>query len=234
MYRLNNVTLRTSYGFGYRSPTLKELYYYFDHLGMFILQGNHNLKPEKSQYLGFSIDFNQNWISHSVNFYYNKVSNLISNNWINAKTVQYVNDSSARIYGIDVMEKIMPFKNLIISGGASYVDARNIVSGRFLYSITPLSANILASYSFLTLHEKTTLEISGKYNASRQYEPLDTIPLSDKPYSIWRTNITQHYKNLLSLTLGIDNIFNIKDSKSFDNMSPGRRIFLSINFKISK
>jgi outer membrane receptor for ferrienterochelin and colicins len=234
MARLDQTALRLSYGFGYRSPTLKELYYYFDHFGMFTLYGNQNLKPEKSQYLGFSIELNQNWISHSVNFYFNRVSDLISNNWIDAKTVQYVNDSSARIYGIDILEKVMPFKNFILSGGASYVDARNIISGRFLYDISPLSANILASYTFHTLHEKTTLEISGKYTAHRQYEPLDSIQLSDKPYNIWRANITQHYKNHFSLTLGIDNIFNTVNSKSFDNISPGRRYFVSINFKFSK
>lgn len=233
MARAGTAILRLSYGFGYRSPTLKELYYYFEHFGMFTLLGNPGLKPERSQYLGISLEINKKQVSHTFNIYYNRITNLISNRWIDSLTAKYVNDSSAAIFGVDIMEKISPFRNFLISTGISIVNARNMVTRQQLYNISPVSANFNVSYSFKTFHENTLIELYGKYNGSRKYEPVNGIEYSDRPYNIWKLSFTQHYKNILTFTFGIDNIFNVIDPKSFDNLSPGRRYFIALNLKLT-
>ena len=245
MARKNNLIYRLSYGFGYRSPTLKEMYYNFDHTfgGLnFYIKGNPNLKPEKSQYLGYSVELNESWVNHSVNIYYNRVQDLITDNWsvINGKkTDTYTNDSSATIIGVDFMEKVMPLKNLLLTGGISLVDARNSVTGSHLSSISPVSANFNIKYSFNYFRQKTSFDLSGKYNGFRTYIPI-AIPgekpqtFQDNPYSLWKSSITQSYQNKLMLTFGIDNIFNTINPKSFDNLSPGRRYFVSIHLNLSK
>ena len=39
---------RANYSMGYRSPSIKELFFNWDHLGMFMIKGNEDLKPEKN------------------------------------------------------------------------------------------------------------------------------------------------------------------------------------------
>lgn len=236
MARMEPFIFRLSYGFGYRSPTLKELYYSFNHFGMFFIVGNPNLKPERSQSLGFSIEINQKWINHNINIYYNKISDLIYYNQINADTIQFNNSSAAIIKGLDIMEKIKPLQNLLISVGLSLVDARNGITGQHLNNISPVSANLVLNYWFNYSKYKTSFEISGKYNGHRTYDPVPgaAIPFEDSPYSIWKTSITQYYRNYLAVTFGINNLFNNVNPKSYDNLSPGRTFFISVNFKISK
>jgi len=245
MAKKDNLIYRLSYGFGYRSPTLKEMYYNFDHTFSgfdFYIKGNPNLKPEKSQYFGYSVEMNDSWVNHSVNIYYNRVQNLITDNWLILNKMpidKYMNDSSATIIGIDFMEKVMPVKKLIITGGISLVDARNSATGTQLSSISPVSANFNIKYSFDFFRQKTTYDLSGKYNGFRTYVPI-AIPgvpsqtYQDNPYSLWKTSITQTYWSIVSITIGIDNIFNTVNPKSFDNLSPGRRYFFSLNFHLSK
>jgi outer membrane receptor for ferrienterochelin and colicins len=245
MAKRDNLIYRLSYGFGYRSPTLKEMYYNFDHTfgGLdFYLRGNPKLKPEKSQYIGYSVELNESWVNHSVNIYYNRVQDLITDNWsvINGKnTDTYTNDSSATIIGIDFMEKVMPIRKMTISGGISLVDARNSATGSHLSSISPVSANFSFKYSFNLFGQNTSYDFSGKYNGFRTYVPI-AIPgetaqtYQDNPYSLWKTSITQIYKTKYSLTIGVDNIFNAVNPKSFDNLSPGRRYFFSLNIHLTK
>jgi outer membrane receptor for ferrienterochelin and colicins len=234
MARFDPFTLRLTYGFGYRSPSLKELYYNFDHFGMFYILGNSQLKPEKSRYLGLSIEINQRWINHNINLYYNHIIDLISDNQVNSNTYQYINNSAATIKGLDIIEKIKPLHNMSITGGLSLVDARNSNTGKQLYNISPVSANFAFNYWVKFSGFKTSLEFSGKYNGSRIYVPIPNENFSDQPYSIWKTSITEYFKNNLSITIGINNIFNNVNPKSFNNLSPGRILFLSVIYKISR
>jgi outer membrane receptor for ferrienterochelin and colicins len=237
MIRHDPLTFRISYGQGYRSPSLKELYYNFNHFGMFDILGNPNLKPEKSNYFGFSAEVHQDFMEHSVNVYFNHINDIISYKWIGSKLTTLANDSSANIIGMDLLEKVQPFNNLTIAGGLSIVDSRNSISGKQLYGFSPVSANITVNYS-LRYWENAVFDfnLSGKYNGFRMYEPInniDTVKLSDNPYQIWRASVTWRIKNSTGLTLGMDNIFNEINPSSFDNNSPGRRIFftLTYNFK---
>ena len=235
MARHDNLISRFSVGLGFRAPALKELYYDFNHFGMFTIEGNVNLKPEKSQYVGYSIEMNQSKLSHSVNIYYNHITDLIAFKQINSTTFQNMNDSSANIIGIDLMERVMLFKGFVAGAGISLVDARNSISGRQLYNFNPVSANINFNYAanFFSKH-KTSFDLQGKYTGFRTYEPTNTLALSDKPYSIFKASVTQYYKRILTLTLGVDNILNTVNSMSFDNTSPGRRYFISLNYNFSR
>ena len=236
MTKYDNLISRFSVGMGFRSPTLKDLYYNFDHFGMFRIQGNENLKPEKSKYIGYSLELNQSKLNHSVNIYYNYVTDLIAFKQIDATTFQNMNDSSANIIGIDILERAMPIKGLTIGAGISLVDARNSVSGMPLYNFNPVSANLSLNYSFKTFkNSKTVVDFQGKYTGFRTYEPTNTLKsLTDEPYSYFKSSITQYIGNVFLITLGVDNLFNKVNSMSFDNTSPGRRYFISLNYTFIK
>ncbi len=60
MYKQPLFTHRFTYSNGFKSPTLKELYYYYesDRMGMYRLYlGNADLKPQKSHYFSLSTEF---------------------------------------------------------------------------------------------------------------------------------------------------------------------------------
>lgn len=75
--------LRASYGMGYKIPSLKHKYWLFVHpyapgTGNFILYGNPDLKPERSQ--GFNVSIEQDFreaFTFSASGYFNFVRNLI-------------------------------------------------------------------------------------------------------------------------------------------------------------
>jgi outer membrane receptor for ferrienterochelin and colicins len=233
MAKYDLLTLRLSYGWGFRSPSLKDMYYDFYHMG-FLLLGNKNLKPEKSNYTGLSIDINQSRFHHSISLFHNSIKDLITGVWIVPQEVnQYQNVSSARIIGIDFMEKISILRNLTLNAGISLASAKNTETGYAIKDINPLSGNLSLTYFTDFLKYKTNFELYGKFNGHRSYEPIGDITYEDPAYSLWRINVSQQF-NSFTYTIGIDNIFKNVDQNSLGNISPGRRYFISVNFSFSK
>ena len=234
MANFQPLVLRASYGLGFRSPSLKEMYFDFDHLGMFKLIGNPNLRPEKSEYLGFSTELNQSKSNFSVNFYRNYVKDMIVNLWVEPKVGQYFNIATATILGIDIMEKAMLSKNLIVSAGISLVDAKNNETNKQVYGISPISVNGSIRYSFLIYKELASIELYSKYVGARNYEPVGETYYNDKAFQNWRISYAQQFQNMISFCIGVDNLLNRVDPNSLGNTSPGRRYFVSLSFNLVK
>lgn len=78
-YKPNHrLVLRAGYGMGFRAPSLKERYYNFDMAGIWIVEGNENLKAEKSHNFTLSAEYSRANCSLAVSAYYNNVINKIS------------------------------------------------------------------------------------------------------------------------------------------------------------
>lgn len=77
---LDNLVLRLSYGMGFKVPSLKQKYWLFFHPAPanFVLFGNPNLKPETSQGLNASIDYEPvEKLILTGTLFYNFINNLI-------------------------------------------------------------------------------------------------------------------------------------------------------------
>lgn len=48
--------LRTNYSMGYWAPSIKELFFNWDHMGMLQIRGNSQLKPEKNHYFALGTE----------------------------------------------------------------------------------------------------------------------------------------------------------------------------------
>ena len=72
------LTLRSSYGMGFRAPTLKEKYYNFDMAGIWIVEGNPELKAESSHSINISGEYTLNNWHFTLSYYYNRVSDRIT------------------------------------------------------------------------------------------------------------------------------------------------------------
>lgn len=234
MAKFDPIALRFSYGKGFRSPTLKEMYYSFDHLGMFKIFGNENLKPEKSDYFGFSVELNQKKLNTSANFYYNEVNDMIFDSMMVSGDYQYSNIARAVVKGIDFMGRYQINRNINTGIGLSYVDALDKTYNRRMYNISPLSINGHVNYNFQVINQKANIELFGKFTEGREFKPTLGHTYIDEPFQSWRFTYTQRYKERLIVAIGVDNIFDQTDPGSLGNTSPGRRYFVSVNYNFTK
>lgn len=96
MYKIFPFTVRFNYARGYRSPSIKELYMNWDHLGMFWIYGNSKLKPETNNYISLSGEYVNSWININANVYSNWFRNKIEGMWSNDQTeLHYINIGKA-------------------------------------------------------------------------------------------------------------------------------------------
>lgn len=232
--RYEPIIIRTAIGKGFRSPTLKEMYYYFDHQGMFQLIGNKNLKSERSNYISTSLEFRKNQFNFAINAYYNYLTDMIYHTLVAEQTFQYININKARVMGVDWLSKWQPIRNLIFTFNASYVNAVNLSTDSAMYNLAPLSATGSISYSWrFKKHWQATIDLSDKYTAARTYEPVGTLIYKDPAFHYWKLTSIVRYKNL-SFSLGVDNVFDKVMPYSLGNISPGRRMFIVISYHIAK
>ena len=72
---------RANYSMDYRSPSIKELFFNWDHLGMFMIKGNEDLKPEKNNYVSLGTEYSNDNFFISGNVYGNFFRKKIEGVW---------------------------------------------------------------------------------------------------------------------------------------------------------
>lgn len=232
--RYNPLIIRTSFGKGFRSPTLKEMYYNFDHQGMFQLIGNKNLKSERSTYISTSLELRRNNVNFAINGYYNYLTDMIYHTLVAEQTFQYININKARVIGVDWLSKWQLVRNLIFTFNASYVKAVNLSTDSDMYNVAPLSVVSGVTYSWrFKQHWQATIDLTDKYTAARTYEPVGNLIYIDPAFHYWKLTTMLQYKNF-AMSLGIDNLFNKVMPYSLGNISPGRRVFVVISYHLEK
>jgi outer membrane receptor for ferrienterochelin and colicins len=238
MFKQGPFNFRASAGTGFRSPSLKELYYKFDHFGEFYFLGNPKLTPESSKYISGSIEFSRPWNNSSVVLYRNALSNLITDEPLPLPdtvepTRQYQNIASATIYGVDLLSKQKILKGLWVSTGYSYVHSRDNETHDQLHGTAKNSGNISADYNFIIKNYSFTAQLYCQLVSARLYLNADGTNAFDRPYSTWRLTISQQYK-WLRISTGLDNIFGVVIPQNYDFISPGRRVFVGMNIDFGK
>lgn len=96
--------LRGSYSEGYRTPSMQELYFFFDHSGMFMIYGNPKLRPEKSRMFMLSSEYSHPKVTFNANAFYNSVRDRIIIVSETQKALRYWNAPkkyNSHVYGID-------------------------------------------------------------------------------------------------------------------------------------
>jgi len=236
MYKIGDLSLRSSAGTGFRSPSLKELYMNFDHFGEWYIIGNENLVPESSVYFSGSAELSKPRNNSSVTLYRNELSDMITDRWLpdSARlTRQYQNIASASVWGIDFLSKQKIFSGLWISAGYSYVNSHDNETGLQLYGTTKHSGNISADYNLRRKRYAFTAQIYCRLVGEKFYEITTEKTYRDRPYSNWRVTISQEYK-WLRVSTGIDNVFDLVIPENVNFISPGRRFFIGVNIDFNK
>ena len=233
--------LRFNYSKGFRTPTIKELFYDFQSHPPPII-GNQNLKSTTNNYYSFSIDRKTVSRSNLLELYYNNVVDMIGTNYADSDNdgeddvIMFNNYSSVKIFGLNL--------------NFEYVG--DINAFKFVYNYTnprsedinalELIANHSARFKFSrNLNEKTQIFLNTKFIGKKFINSGD-----EKIYleSFSVTNLTLSYqtnKNLM-INFGIKNIFDYVDKRRFidddflrnilSTYDPGQRFFIDFNFNL--
>lgn len=259
LYKTGNFHLRASYALGYKSPTVKELYYnYTATLGGGVLtayHGNKDLKAQTSQYTSVGLEYASNKFQASVTGYVNLLRNMIELVEINRtaeeklneieKSKKYMNLTRARIWGMDFTFSCQPTKDITIGGGYSYADPKaqypnqgiNYMEYIPIDATSQHNATLNATWSHSWKHYQLGLGVYGRYQSVLRYIEDNNADA----FQTWRINtahtLLRTKKWTLTLNAGIDNIFNYVDRTPFGRnratTTPGRTFYASalIKFK---
>lgn len=248
LYKLDQLNLRGTYGYGFKAPTVKELYYAYEKRGTLYL-GNTDLDPQKSQFSSLGIEFHNSFLTASITGYINNVDDLItyeiidledddSNNGIK-KRMKHYNVEESRSQGIDFLLNANLGSGFTLSGGYSFVDAKDLTTDERLDGVAQHYGNIQFAYSRSWKKYSFNANIIGRIQDQKSY---DNGKDNAKSYDIWKLTTNQRFLNLgsfiLEAQLGVDNIFNQVDDSPYGShygtINPGRTFFAGITINFAK
>jgi outer membrane receptor for ferrienterochelin and colicins len=227
-----HLTLRFSYGMGFRAPTLKEKYYNFDMAGIWIVQGNPALKPEMSHNMNISAEWTKGHYNMTATAYYNRVSNKL------ATGIPYTRFGNDKQLYLDYMN----LNNYSIYGAEATLQARwdGGWGARLSYAFTkehlPKDGNgntinnqyIPAREHSLTCRLEWDRQLSRHYGLNialhgrflsavsnveyRDYYNISkgTTTVRYPAYTLWKLSSIQRIGPAVSITLAVDNILNYR------------------------
>ena len=247
--------IRANYSMGYRSPSIKELFFNWDHLGMFMIKGNEFLKPEKNNYVSAGVEYsNRHFFFNSTlygNFYRKKIEGVwrIYDMQYN---FEYVNLDRQTIAGVDLLGRWTPTDWLTLNASYSYVHVSK-EKGLRINTTSPHAATAGVKYSY---KNKRNYRLDAYFNAQimgeKQYDVQDRVYVEKDgrsydayfrctlpTYALCNLNVAQTFREKIRLSVGVDNIFNYKPRTLGSGLTAfsvpataGARAYIQLEFKI--
>lgn len=229
MYKpLDVLTLRAGYAQGFRSPTLKELYEEYDMggIGIFMIYGNEDLKPETSHQLSLSAEVTKGIFYASLSGYYNRFKNKIISASLGNTTeskeypdMKYINSDNSKSVGMEAIAQLRFESGLNLQGAYAYVDAYESVNGYNLSSARPHSVTFNATYSKKIGKVDASFALNGQWTSKLDTHKLDTdtnviTQQTYNPRTICSFNACARMPRGISVSLGVDNLLNYKDKSA--------------------
>lgn len=247
-------SLRATYSKGYRSPSIKELFFNWDHLGMFMIKGNEYLKPEKNNYFSLGAEYAGERLFVNATAYGNLYKNKIEGVWRiydMQYNFEYENLASQELVGAELLARWKMLDCLALNTSYSYVYVSKI-DGLRISTTSPHAATAGLEY---TLNKKNYSLLAG-FTASimgkKQYDVQDRLTVDGvshdayfrcilPTYALCNLSVTQTFYNKVKLTLGVDNLFNYKPETLGSGLTAfnvpataGTRGFVQVEFKIDE
>ncbi len=246
--------IRANYSMGYRSPSIKELFFNWDHLGMFMIKGNEFLKPEKSNYVSAGVEYSDSHFFFNGTVYGNFYRKKIEGIWRiydMQYNFEYANLNRQKMAGFDLLGRWTPTDWLTLNASYSYVYVSKD-KGLRINTTSPHAATAGIKYS----HRKKNYRLDAYMNAQimgeKQYDVQDRVYVEKEgrsydayfrctlpTYALCNLNVAQTFKEKIRLSLGIDNIFNYKPKTLGSGLTAfsvpataGARAYIQLEFKI--
>lgn len=249
----NDVDLRLSYARGFRSPSLRELYFSFFDANHQVV-GNPDLKAETSHSLTGSVIMkkkrdNGSFYNLQAGGFYNDVKNLIDYVFTqNSDTAKLYNVLNSKTSGVNLTTGY-GFQNWNFNAGCAYTGFYNdqyTADKSLPQQVWSVETNINASYHF----SKAGLDLNLFYKLVGKRPRYVTngpdIVLSEQDaYHLADFTVSKKLMKVLHVNTGIRNLFNVsRINSSFSegavhstgsmNVGTGRSLFISAVFNWNK
>ena len=246
LYNIADVNFRGTYGFGYKAPTLKELYYHYEARGRLFL-GNSELEPQESEFASAGIEYNARPLSVSLTGYRNNVDNMIGYETVDAQPGdeengirmrrKHFNIEEARTQGLDFLFDVKAGYGFTLGGGYSLVDAQNLTDDMRLEGVAEHYGNVRMAYDRHWNKYSLNANINGRIQDEKFYEEGNA-----KAYNLWDLTTNHRFAGMgdfiFEVSTGIKNVFDFVDDsplgRRYGTLSPGRTYFLALNINFSK
>ena len=177
-YSLNNHwAFRANYSMGYRAPSIKELFFNWDHLGMFQIRGNEELRPEKNHYISFGTEYTTDHFFVNVNTYGNFFRKKIEGIWHiydMQYNFEYTNLSNQRMLGIEAILKWHFAKDFTLNGTYSYVNVSK-QQGIQVNTTSPHAATGSLDYTLNQKNYRLKSILSASLMGQKQFDVQDRV-----------------------------------------------------------
>jgi outer membrane receptor for ferrienterochelin and colicins len=258
-YDLSEIArFRASYGRGFRSPSVRELYFEFIDSNHRIL-GNPDLMPEKSDHFSLNVlsqyHLAETAIDVDLNLFYNNIDDQISlgQNVNDVTSTTYLNIQRFRTLGLTLTQRAK-FGALSGNIGLSYIGRFNQISAdelgltEFFYS-----PEFNANFTYALSKRQTSVNAFYKYTGRLQSYFTETNAQNEQVISIGEISdfhwldvtIVQPFKEAFEFTFGARNVFNITNVNNTGlgggahsggpsvPISYGRSYFLKVSYNLN-
>ena len=219
----NHWALRANYSMGYRAPSIKELFFNWDHLGMFQIKGSENLQSEKNNYFSLGAEYSKERFFINVNAYANIFNKKIEGVWRiydMQYNFEYINLKSQRMLGIEAIMKWRLTDNFMLNATYSYVNVSK-QNGIQVNTTSPHAATASIDYTLNRPNYRLKSIFSTSIMGEKKFDVQDRVWVKEHnksydayfrcilpTYVLCNLAVVQTFYNKVKLTVGVDNIFN--------------------------
>lgn len=219
----NHWALRANYSMGYRAPSIKELFFNWDHLGMFQIKGSENLQSEKNNYFSLGAEYSKERFFINVNAYANIFNKKIEGVWRiydMQYNFEYINLKSQRMLGIEAIMKWRLTDNFMLNATYSYVNVSK-QNGIQVNTTSPHAATASIDYTLNRPNYRLKTIFSTSIMGEKKFDVQDRVWVKEHnksydayfrcilpTYVLCNLAVVQTFYNKVKLTVGVDNIFN--------------------------
>lgn len=219
----NHWALRANYSMGYRAPSIKELFFNWDHLGMFQIKGSENLQSEKNNYFSLGAEYSKDRFFINVNAYANIFNKKIEGVWRiydMQYNFEYINLKSKRMLGVEAIMKWRLTDNFMLNATYSYVNVSK-QNGIQVNTTSPHATTASIDYTLNRPNYRLKSIFSTSIMGEKKFDVQDRVWVKEHnksydayfrcilpTYVLCNLAVVQTFYNKVKLTVGVDNIFN--------------------------
>lgn len=254
-YRQGALSLRASYGSGFRAPSLKERYMQYHINDVFLIRGNANLKPERSHSFHFSAEYIRPHYQLSAHLSYALLDNRIASSTPSAvrdantglPIIDYINVSNYRVLGVELGAQTRH----------AWMDGYFTTRWNYAYTLERAQrSQLLTSYVPARPHSATfrldyehrpksrygyELVLSGRFLSGfsdREVNHLTaaTYQVHYPAYCLLRLALNQQLGHAWTLSLAADNLLNYRPHVYYANspLTTGINISLGVRLALER
>lgn len=255
---VKGLNVRFGYGMGFKAPSLKEKYYQYDAAGIWIIQGNPNLKPEHSNNFNLSLEYHWRNYEFLLDGYHNHVKDKIApgvpyyaNKTDLTPTLPYVNLDSYSVNGLEASAKGHWKNGLTASVAYAFTNERmpkdkdgNTANNQYIPARKhALNLHADWEHSFCKAYGVDIIVdgkvMSGVDNVEyvNYYDISQGVANVSYPaYTLWKLMISNRIGKAIKVNITVDNLLNYKPKYYYLNapLTDGVNLMAGVSIDIDK